>query len=170
MLGTKDNQLVHQGDLLIKIKPEPFQLDLDRLQASLDRTVISAPVSGRVAPLIVRPGDYLKAGQPVVAIVSDQNWRLIVNLPKRVLQGLTVGQRVYCYIGSDPWRIHAGTVRSISPGVARSLDASRVLPYLTTDWIRLPRRFPMEIDLGDLPKKQRIFVGSDANVFYTRRP
>jgi membrane fusion protein, multidrug efflux system len=273
VLAVKDNQLVHQGDLLIKIKPEPFQLDLDRLQASLelaranaekakeqlpiaadriasqqaqladakisferatelrksgdiaqqalddsqraydvamarleaartsrvtaeqevsiqsasvyaataalarakydlDQTVILAPVSGHVAPLIVRPGDYLKAGQPVVAIVSDQNWRLIVNLPERHLQGLTVGQKVYCYIGSDPWRIHPGTVRSISPGVARSLDASRVLPYvdLTTDWIRLPRRFPVEIDLGNLPKKQRLFVGSDANVFYARRP
>jgi multidrug resistance efflux pump len=273
VLAVRDNQLVHQGDLLIKIKPEPFQLDLDRLQASLelaranaekakeqlpiaadriasqqaqladakisferatelrksgdiaqqalddaqraydvamarseaartsrvtaeqevsiqsasvyaataalarakydlDQTVILAPVSGHVAPLIVRPGDYLKAGQPVVAIVSDQNWRLIVNLPERHLQGLTVGQKVYCYIGSDPWRIHSGTVRSISPGVARSLDASRVLPYvdLTTDWIRLPRRFPVEIDLGDLPKKQRLFVGSDANVFYARRP
>jgi multidrug efflux system membrane fusion protein len=143
-----------------------------RAKYDLARTVIVAPVTGRVAPLIVRAGDYLTAGRPVVAIVSDENWRLVVNLPERHLKGLKIGQRVYCYIGSDPWRIHAGTVRSISPGVARSLDPSRVLPYvdLTTDWIRLPRRFPVEIDLGDLPKKQRLFVGSDANVFYARRP
>jgi multidrug efflux system membrane fusion protein len=114
-----------------------------RAQYDLDRTVIVAPVSGRVAPLIVRPGDYLSAGHPVVAIVSDQNWRLVVNLPERHLQGLKVGQKVYCYIGSDPWRIHSGKVRSIAPGVARSLDPSRVLPFveLSTDWIRLPRRF-----------------------------
>jgi multidrug efflux system membrane fusion protein len=272
-LAVKDNQVIHQGDVLLRIKPEPFQLDLDRLQAGLelaranakkaqeeiaiasdriasqqaqlddakisferatelrksgdiaeqalddaqraydvatarleaarnsritaeqeilvqsasvtaaraavavaqydlDRTVVVAAVSGRVAPLIVRPGDYLTAGQPVVAIVSNQNWRLVVNLPERHLQGLEVGQKVYCYIGSDPWRIHPGKVRSIAPGVARSLDASRVLPFvdLKTDWIRLPRRFPVEIDLGDLPQKQRLFVGSDANVFYVRRP
>ena len=35
-LAVKDNQVVQKGDLLIKIDPEPFQLDLDRLQASLD--------------------------------------------------------------------------------------------------------------------------------------
>jgi membrane fusion protein, multidrug efflux system len=272
-LAVKDNQVIRKGDLLLKIDPEPFQLDLDRLQASLelaranakkaqeevtvaadqiasrqaqladakitferetelrksgaiaqqalddarraydvalallegarasqiaaeqevsvqsatvsgakaavaraqydlDRTVIVAPVSGRVAPLIVRAGDYLTAGHPVVAIVSDQNWRLVVNLPERHLQGLKVGQKVYCYIGSDPWRIHSGKVRSIAPGVARSLDPSRVLPFveLSTDWIRLPRRFPVEIDLGDLPQRQRLFVGSDANVFYAIRP
>jgi membrane fusion protein, multidrug efflux system len=272
-LAVKDNQVVQKGDLLIKIDPEPFQLDLDRLQASLelaratdekakeevsiaadriasqqaqlddakvaferaadlrkmgniaqqalddarrtfdvatdllraaqasrvtaeqevfvqaaavtaaraavararyslDCTVLVAPVSGCVAPLIVRVGDYLTAGRPVVAIVSDENWRLVVNLPERHMKGLKVGQRVYCYIDSDPWRIHAGKVRSIAPGVTRSLDPSQILPYvnLTTDWIRLPRRFPVEIDLGDLPKKQRLFVGGDANVFYALPP
>ncbi len=35
-LAVKDNQVVHQGDLLLKINPEPFRLDLDRLQASLE--------------------------------------------------------------------------------------------------------------------------------------
>ena len=272
-LAVKDNQVVQKGDLLIKIDPEPFQLDLDRLQANLelarateekakeevsiaadriasqqaqlddakvaferaadlrkmgniaqqalddarrtfdvatdlrraaqasrvsaeqevfvqaaavtaaraavarakynlDCTDLVAPVSGRVAPLIVRVGDYLTAGRPVVAVVSDENWRLVVNLPERHMKGLKVGQRVYCYIDSDPWQIHAGRVRSIAPGVARSLDPSQILPYvnLTTDWIRLPRRFPVEIDLGDLPKKQRLFVGGDANVFYALPP
>ena len=272
-LAVKDNQVVQQGDLLIKIDSKPFQLDLDRLQANLelarateerakeevsivadrissqqaqlddakvaferatdlrklgniaqqslddarrnfdvatallraaqasrvtaeqevfvqaasvtaaraavarakydlDCTVLFAPVTGRVAPLIVRVGDYLTAGRPVAAIVSDENWRFVVNLPERHLKGLKVGQRVYCYIDSDPWRIHPAKVRSIAPGVARSLDPSQILPYvnLTTDWIRLPRRFPVEIDLGDLPKKQRLFVGGDANVFYALPP
>jgi len=143
-----------------------------RAKYDLDRTVIIAPVAGRVAPLIVRVGDYLTAGRPVIAIVSDENWRLVVNLPERHLKGLRIGQGVYCYIGSDPWSVHPGKVRSIAPGVARSVDPSRVLPYvnLTTDWIRLPRRFPVEIDLGDLPKKQRLFVGSDASIFYAMPP
>ncbi len=139
-----------------------------RAQYDLDRTTIVAPVSGRIAPLIVRAGDYLTAGKPVIAIVSDQNWRVVVNLPERHLRGLKVGQKVLYYIGSDPWKIHKGKVRSIAPGVSRSLDPSQALPYvsLTTDWIRLERRFPVEIDLGDLPKRQRLFVGGDANIFY----
>jgi membrane fusion protein, multidrug efflux system len=35
-LAVKDDQAVQRGDLLFKIDPEPFQLDLDRLQASLE--------------------------------------------------------------------------------------------------------------------------------------
>jgi len=202
-LAVKDNQVVQQGDLLIKIDSKPFQLDLDRLQANLelarateerakeevsiaadrissqqaqlddakvaferatdlrklgniaqqslddarrnfdvatallraaqasrvtaeqevfvqaasvtaaraavarakydlDCTVLFAPVTGHVAPLIVRVGDYLTAGRPVAAIVSDENWRLVVNLPERHLKGLKVGQSVYCYIEFRP--------------------------------------------------------------------
>jgi multidrug efflux system membrane fusion protein len=36
VLAVKDNQVVHQGDLILKINPEPFQLDVDRLQASFE--------------------------------------------------------------------------------------------------------------------------------------
>jgi membrane fusion protein, multidrug efflux system len=126
-----------------------------RAQYDLDRTVLVAPVSGRIAPLLVQAGDYLNSGHPIIAIVSDQNWRLVVNLPERILHGLKVGQPVWCYIGSDPWKIHRGEVRSIAPGVARSVNAAGILPYvdLNTDWIRLARRFPVEIDLGDLPQR-----------------
>jgi membrane fusion protein, multidrug efflux system len=35
-LAVKDNQVVQEGDLLLKINPEPFRLDLDRLQAGLE--------------------------------------------------------------------------------------------------------------------------------------
>jgi membrane fusion protein, multidrug efflux system len=143
-----------------------------RAQYDLDRTVLVAPVSGRIAPLLVQAGDYLNSGHPIIAIVSDQNWRLVVNLPERILHGLKVGQPVWCYIGSDPWKIHRGEVRSIAPGVARSVNAAGILPYvdLNTDWIRLARRFPVEIDLGDLPQREQLFLGSDANIFLVKRP
>jgi Fusaric acid resistance protein family/HlyD family secretion protein len=126
-----------------------------------------APVSGRIAPLLVRAGDYVNSGHAIIAIVSDQNWRLVVNLAERHLHGLKVGQPVWCYIGSDPWKIHPGKVRSIAPGVARSVNPAGILPYvdLNTDWIRLARRFPVEIDLGDLPQRERLFLGSECQHF-----
>jgi multidrug efflux system membrane fusion protein len=149
-----------------------MEAGVGRAQYDLDRTVIVAPVSGRIAPLVVRAGDYVNSGRAIAAIVSDRNWRVVVNLPERHLHGLKVGQSVWCYIGSDPWKIHRGKVRSISPGVARSTNVAGILPYvdLSTDWIRLARRFPVEIDLGDLPKREQLFLGSDANIFLVKRP
>jgi membrane fusion protein, multidrug efflux system len=136
----------------------------------LQRTVIYAPVSGWIAPLRVRRGQYVETGVLALAIVSNQNWRVVANLPERHLAGLSIGQKVWFMIGSDPWRVHVGTVKSIAPGVARSPQALEPLPYIspTTDWIRLARRFPVEINIGDLPKQKQLFQGADATIWMVK--
>ena len=134
----------------------------------LSKTEIKSPTRGRVAPFQIRPGTFLEVGKSVLAIVTADNWRIMANLPERHLTGLRIGQMVWVSIGSDPWRIYTGHVRSIAPGVARSANAVNVLPYVepTTEWIRLPRRFPVEIDLSDLPDKKDLFLGSNATVWW----
>jgi len=134
----------------------------------LSKTEIKSPARGRVAPFLIRTGTFLEVGKSVLAIVTADNWRIMANLPERHLSGLQIGQQVWVSMGSDPWRIYTGHVRSIAPGVARSANAVNVLPYVepTTEWIRLPRRFPVEIDLSDLPDKKDLFLGSNATVWW----
>ncbi len=50
--------------------------------------------------------------------------------------------------------------------MARSQDNPQVLPYVdpTTDWVRLPRRFPIEITIDDWPETLGLFNGADARV------
>ena len=69
-------------------------------------------------------------------------------------------------LGSDPWVIHAGRVRSIGSAVARAPIPAGVLPYIApeTDWIRLPRRFPVELDLPGLGTAIPAFRGGNARV------
>lgn len=139
----------------------------------LKKTIVFAPTSGRVATLRIRVGQYATVGKPAVAIVADNRWRVIVNLPERHLSGLSVGQSVWFSLSSDHWlNFHRATVRSIAPGVARSATALEVLPYVepTTDWVRLPRRFPVEIDMGSLPNEKTLFQGSDATVWMIKLP
>jgi membrane fusion protein, multidrug efflux system len=136
----------------------------------LTRTQVRSPVSGRVAPFQVRAGSFLEAGKPVLAIVKSDHWRIVANLSERHLSGLEPGHQVWFSLGSDPWRIHRGRIRSIAPGIARSPNAVNVLPFVetNTDWIRLPRRFPIEIDIGDLPSTRRLFMGADATVWWIK--
>ena len=133
----------------------------------LRRTIIYAPVSGWIAPLKIRRGQFVRTGVLALAIVSTQNWRVVANLPERHLAGLSVGQKVWFMIGSDPWRFHVGKVKSIAPGIARSQEAFEPLPYVApeTDWIRLARRFPVEIDIGKLPEHEQLYQGADATVW-----
>ncbi|MBV8586290.1 MAG: HlyD family secretion protein [Verrucomicrobia bacterium] len=139
---------------------------LAKANYDLSCTRVTAPVSGRIAPLIIRAGQTVQAASVTVAIVSNHNWRIVANIPNRYLPRLPVGQRVLFTVGSEPWHFYWGKVRSTPPGVARSSDPSRALPYVATetDWIRLPRRFPVEVDLGDLSADQRLFAGEDATV------
>ena len=48
----------------------------------------------------------------------------------------------------------------------RTPEPTGALPYVdpTTDWIRLPRRFPVEIDMGELPHNMPLYTGADARV------
>jgi multidrug efflux system membrane fusion protein len=142
------------------------QAALDRAQYDLDRTRLFAPESGRIAPFEPRVGDRIGIGQPVLALVTDRNWRVVANITERHLPRIAPGQSVLVMLGSDAWRIHRGTVRAAAPAVARSPEPEGVIPYVApqTDWVRLPRRFPVEIDIPGLATTVPAFRGGNARV------
>jgi multidrug efflux system membrane fusion protein len=132
----------------------------------LSQTAVTAPMSGYVAPFDARVGAFLDIGEDVLAIVSDARWRVVVNLPEERLAHLAVGQPAWMMLASDPWRVVRGRVASVSRGIARSPDGVQVVPYVapTTEWIRLSRRFPVEIGI-DAPDALTLYKGADARVF-----
>lgn len=142
------------------------EASLQSAEYDLSRTEVRAPADGYVAPFVAKPGDYVKVGDTVVALVTNDGWRVVANLQEEYVAHLKPGQVVYVRLASDPWAIHVGTVRGVARGIARHQDPTNPLPYVgvDTDWVRLQRRFPVEIDLGDLPKRRRLFAGADASV------
>jgi multidrug efflux system membrane fusion protein len=139
---------------------------LARARYRLSKTAIAAPQAGRVAPFTVRTGDYMQVGTQVLALVTDERRRIVANMAERHLSRIRPGQRAWVTLGAQPWVIHLGRVASIAPGVARSPTAPQVLPYVapTTDWIRLPRRFPVEVELDHWPPGLPSYAGADARV------
>jgi len=142
------------------------QAEVAEAQWAMDRTIVVAASSGRIGPVTAQPGDYIDVGQPVLALVTDDDWRIVANVRERFLESLEPGQTVWFNLGSQPWHWRRGKVRSLPAGVARSPDREMVLPYVdpATDWIRLPRRFPVEIDLMGLQNHRRLHQGADASV------
>jgi len=142
------------------------QAALGKAQYDLSKTVMTAPEPGRIAPFITRQGDYLRVGTQVLAIVTERRRRVVANVNERYLSRIRLGQSVLLTLGSDPWVPHWGKVSGIAAGVARSAESPGVVPYVepTTDWVRLPRRFPVEITLDLWPDDLRQFNGADARV------
>jgi multidrug efflux system membrane fusion protein len=139
---------------------------LARALYRLSKTAVAAPQPGRVAPFVVRSGDYLQIGTAVMAVVTEEGRRVVANMAERHLSRIRPGQRAWVTLGSQPWVLHLGRVASVAPGVARSPTAPQVLPYVapTTDWIRLPRRFPVEVTLDRWPPDLPTYAGADARV------
>ncbi|MEP3279911.1 MAG: HlyD family secretion protein [Stappiaceae bacterium] len=133
---------------------------------NLEQTKIKAPFSGFVAPFTDRQGAYLSVGSPVMAVVDDNAWRIVANLPEAHLSHVSPGQPVWLTVASKPWTLLKGTVLSVPRGISRSATPADPLPYVapTISWIRLSRRFPVEIafdNAGEIP----LFMGANARVF-----
>lgn len=134
---------------------------------NLRKSSLLSPVEGVVSEYSVNPGNYVLQGVPQLALITNSNWRIVANVIERHAARLKPGQTVWFQVSSDPYRIHRGTVRSIGRGVSRMDQDPRVLPYipLTTDWIRLSQRFPVEIDMGPFLDTHQPMHGGDARIF-----
>jgi multidrug efflux system membrane fusion protein len=139
------------------------QLAVD--QYNLSRTRIVAPVSGYVTNLSLRPGAYAKAGEPIIGLIDDTQWRVVANFKEYVASRLRPGMRAWIWLDSHPWRFFSARVVSIGRGIARDQDRGRLLPYVapTTDWIRLARRMQVTLALEPVPEVS-LFMGADARV------
>ncbi len=132
----------------------------------LSRTRITAPVSGYVNNLSLRPGAYASVGTPLVGLVDDNQWRIMANFKEYVAARLKPGMRAWVWLDSHPWHLFPARVVGVSRGISREQEADRLLPYVapTTDWIRLKRRLPVTLVLDPWPKDVPLFMGADARV------
>jgi len=139
-------------------------------QYSLSRTQLTAPVGGYVNNLNLRPGSYARAGEAIVGIVDETQWRVIANFKEDIAASLAPGQRVWVWLDSDPWHFLPGRVQGVGRGIARDPGPEQLLPYVapTTDWIRLRRRLQVTILLDPPAPAQGLFMGADARVFLWR--
>jgi membrane fusion protein, multidrug efflux system len=134
-------------------------------QYNLSRTRIVAPVSGYVTNLSLRPGAYASAGEAIIGLVDDNQWRVVANFKEYAASRLKPGMRAWIWLDSHPWRFFSARVVGVGRGISRDQDRGRLLPYVapTTDWIRLARRMQVTLELDPKPDVP-LFMGADARV------
>ena len=133
-------------------------------QYNLSLTTITAPADGYLNNVLTYVGTHLTENISTFGLVQDHSWRVIANYKEGVLARLKPGQTVLVQLSSNPWHIYIGKVDSFGHAVARTAVASNpAIPYIepTTDWIRYPYRFPIQIDLPELPANAPIAMGAD---------
>jgi membrane fusion protein, multidrug efflux system len=133
-------------------------------ETNLTRTLIRAPVAGRVTNLSAAKGDYAQVGQALMMFVPREVW-VTANFKETQLSDMRPGQKVEIEVDAYPNRIFHGHVDSIQAG---SGTAFSLLPAenATGNYVKVVQRVPVKIVFDTPPD---VLLGPGMSVVPTVR-
>ena len=155
------NAAVARGEL------RQAQADAKVAAINLARSKVQAPRDGHITNLRLAEGNYVNAGQPVMALVDDSTFYVQAYFEETKLPRIKVGARVNIWLMSagEPMK---GRVESISRGITdrNATPDSQLLAEVepTFNWVRLAQRIPVRISLDQVPEGLALSAGMTASV------
>ncbi|MEZ5473928.1 MAG: HlyD family secretion protein [Steroidobacteraceae bacterium] len=139
---------------------------LKRAARNLQYSEVSAPATGWIANLSLRPGQVVTADQPLFSLVEDGSWWVDANFKETDLQRIRPDQPATVTIDMYPGVELHGTVESIGAG---SGAAFSLLPpeNATGNWVKVTQRFPVRIKIARSPADQALQLRVGASVTAT---
>lgn len=121
---------------------------LDEARLNLSYTGIHAPVDGYITRKSAEAGNYVQAGQPLMAIVPlDDAW-ITANYKESQLAHVRPGQQVEFTVDTYGGRTFSGRVESIMAGTGAAFS---LLPpeNATGNYVKVIQRIPVRIAIDD---------------------
>jgi len=142
------------------------QAALDYAKLSLGYTKIFAPVDGYLTNVTTSPGQYVTAGQQILALVDSSSFWVAAYFKETQLRHVAEGGRAVIRLMGHESVPFEGVVESVAWGIFVP-DGSTVqlLPDVsqTIDWVRLPNRFPVRVQVTGTPPVP-LRIGQTASV------
>jgi len=137
--------------------------NLELAKLNLAYTKVFAPVDGYVTNMNTSEGTYVTAGKQLIALVDTGSFWIAAYFKETQLPHISLGQKANLTIMGYNNQPFQGIVRSVGWGTyvqdGSGSDTTGLLPSInqTVDWVRLPQRFPVRIQvLGKPPVPLRI--------------
>jgi len=135
----------------------------EKARLDLRRTVVRAPVAGRVSQSgRLQIGQLLVSGLPALSLVaSDRSW-IDANFKESQLEHIRAGQPVSIHIDAFPSLRLEGHVEGIGSGTGAVFS---ILPAQNSNgnWVKVTQRVPVRIAIDDRPPRPLI-AGLSAQV------
>ena len=133
-----------------RAKQQAAEAQLRQQGVNLSDTKIVAPIAGTVAHKTVAPGNYVQAGQELLAIVPRNVW-VTANFKETQLPRVRVGDAVDIRVDGCKGVTLNGRVDSIQRGAGQ---AFALLPAenATGNFVKVVQRVPVKITLKDVPR------------------
>jgi multidrug resistance efflux pump len=136
-------------------------------QLNVARTQVTAPVNGLITNLELRPGDYVNAGQSVLAQIDADSFYVSGYFEETKLPRIHMGDPVSVRLMGEGQDIR-GHVDSIAHGIVdrERAQSPNLLPNVnpTFSWVRLAQRVPVRIAIDSVPKGIELISGRTATV------
>jgi membrane fusion protein (multidrug efflux system) len=136
---------------------------LDRARLNLSYTRITAPVSGILGKIQVRPGDVVQSGQQLFPLVDDKTYWIDANYKETDLERIRSGQTATISMDMYPDETFHGVVESVSPA---SGAAFSLLPpeNATGNWVKVTQRFPVRVRVTGSNADAPLRIGASCSV------
>jgi membrane fusion protein (multidrug efflux system) len=145
-----------------KVAQHRAALAAAKLQLSYD--VVRAPTSGTIAKKNVEIGQYVQAGQPLLAIVQGHDVWVIANFKETQLDGMRPGQTATIEVDAYSRGTFHGRVESLAAATGAKFS---LLPpdNATGNFTKVVQRVPVKIVFTDPPDPKRpLRVGMNVSV------
>jgi len=145
----------------IPVEQHPIVLEA---QAQLDRANLNAPIDGMVTKVEqIQLGDYIKAGDPVFALISNKDVWVEANFKETDVTYMRAGQHAKIYVDAYPNITFEGVVLSTSPGTGSTFS---LLPpeNATGNWVKIVQRVPVRVSIKSPNPDLVLDSGLSANV------
>lgn len=137
--------------------------NLELAKLNLSYTKVLAPVDGYITNMNTSEGTWVSAGARLMALVDTSSFWIAAYFKETQLPHIRPGQKARITIMGHHQQPFFGIVRSIGWGIfvqdGSAGSGTELLPSVnpTIDWIRLPQRFPVRIQVqGESPVPLRI--------------
>jgi RND family efflux transporter MFP subunit len=140
---------------------------LSQAEINLQRTEVRSPVDGYVTNLLMRVGDFARAGTPNLSVIDEHSYWIDAYFEETKLANVHVGDPVEATLLGFQAPI-SGRIQSITGGISAANAASSTQGLPNVDpiftWVRLAQRIPVRIRIEQFPPEVSLVAGMTCSV------
>jgi membrane fusion protein, multidrug efflux system len=137
--------------------------ELETMKLDLSYATLVAPSAGRVTKKNVEVGQFVQAGQALLAVVADETPWVVANYKETQLAGVRRGEKAEITVDAYPGKVFHGTVESLAAATGARFA---LLPpdNATGNFVKVVQRIPVKILLDDpLDPDHPLRIGMNVN-------
>ena len=136
---------------------------VERAKLNVERTHISAPAGGVIARVKVEPGEVIKAMEPIVLLIDENETWIEANLKETKLTHIRVGQNAEIIVDAYPDIIWRARVDSIAP--ATGAEFALLPPQNASgNWVKVVQRLPVRLTVVEPQQNLALRAGMTAMI------